>query len=217
MRFAGDIEDRCPISYTETRAIKNPVGFDEKHAFECDDLVEWLTHHRACNPMTSEPVRGLVVDILRALIVEGDDAHVAETQARLARAGPVWNRARRPPSWSEIRDGVLMIKINMVALAAVMYLLSLPVVRAALTGPGVVLVSTLAMASSFAHLLYQTCSAYPLAARGVILDFCVVGAFVFVGCSPGTPLMTKLLAMHGCMLTRRILLDTVHAFAAHRQ
>ena len=94
MLFTGDIEDRCPISFVQARDIENPVGFDEKHAFECDDLVEWLTQHKPSNPMTTKTVRGKVADILRPLIVAGDGAHVEETWGKLMEAGDVLEQVK---------------------------------------------------------------------------------------------------------------------------
>ena len=87
MRFSGDIDDRCPISFVDVRDIENPVGFDDaKHAFECRDLVEWLTHHSASNPMTREPLTGTVAEMVHPLIVDGDEAHLDETRRNLRRA-----------------------------------------------------------------------------------------------------------------------------------
>jgi hypothetical protein len=71
-----------------TRDNENPVGIDEKHVFECDDLVEWLTQHQQSNLMTTKTVQGKVADILLLLIiVAGDDAHVDETWGKLMEAG----------------------------------------------------------------------------------------------------------------------------------
>ena len=87
--FKGDIEnDRCPISLRFIRELSNPVGFDAKHAFECDDLVLWLTQVRATNPMTSQRVRGdKVADVVRPMVVDGNNAHVKETRKKLILAG----------------------------------------------------------------------------------------------------------------------------------
>jgi hypothetical protein len=58
MLFKGGVEDRCPISFVQVLDIDsdNPVGFDEKHVFECDALVEWLAQHKPSNLMTTKMV-----------------------------------------------------------------------------------------------------------------------------------------------------------------
>ena len=87
MLFTGDNEDRCPISFARATDIQNPVGFNSKHAFECNMLVYWLTRRNPVNPITAGTVHGKISDILHPLIVEGDLAHVNTTQGMLDGAG----------------------------------------------------------------------------------------------------------------------------------
>jgi hypothetical protein len=200
MQFTGDIEDRCPISFSTIRDIENPVGFDDKHAFECGDLVEWLTQHKPTNPMTSASVHGLVADILHPLIVEGDDSHVDETRLKLDRAGCVLSLDR-----SDVRDAAVFIRINMIVFAVVVYFLSLHKLH---------LGSVFAVGCSFAHLLNQTCKVYPVHGKLIMLNFLMVSAcalaIVEVSgiCSPGTHWTTKVAIPQGVMLVARLMLDT---------
>jgi hypothetical protein len=87
MLFTGDSGDRCPISFARARNIKNPVGFNSNHAFECNMLVYWLTQRSPINPITAVTVCGKISDILHPLIVKGDHAHVNTTQRMLDVAG----------------------------------------------------------------------------------------------------------------------------------
>jgi hypothetical protein len=87
MLFTGDSGDRCPISFARARNIKNPVGFNSNHAFECNMLVYWLTQRSPINPITAVTVRGRISNILHPLIVEGDCTHVNTTQGMLDGAG----------------------------------------------------------------------------------------------------------------------------------
>ena len=67
--------------------IENPVGFDSRYAYECDNLIEWL-RIMPRNPITSEYFArdARFVDILQALVVDNNDTHMQATQIRLTRA-----------------------------------------------------------------------------------------------------------------------------------
>jgi len=77
----------CPISFAQAVELQNPVGFNSKHAFDCDMLVNWLTRHHPTNPITAADVQGKISDILTPLIVNGNDMHVTLTQSKLDKAG----------------------------------------------------------------------------------------------------------------------------------
>ena len=90
MLYTGDSSDVCAISFTPLSDIEQPVGFDSAHAFECECIVDWLTKHRSSNPMTGEciPPQTPIASLLRPLIIiEGDNARIAKTQAVLDGAG----------------------------------------------------------------------------------------------------------------------------------
>ena len=86
MLFTGSPTDKCPISLLQAKDIENPVGFDSRHAFECDDLLEWITVHNATNPITTERLDGKLSDKIHPLVVEGCDGHIEETQNKINRA-----------------------------------------------------------------------------------------------------------------------------------
>ena len=145
MQFTGDVNDVCPISYTPVRDIMNPVGFDANHAFECDSVVLWVKQHRACNPITTLPVEGRVVDVLFPLIVDGDNAHVNATQIKLSQAGDVM-----PSKYVRIRRGLWGLYANMLLFLVAVYVLkSSDYIMACVVG------------ASFAHVAYSTRKTYP--------------------------------------------------------
>ena len=88
MLFTGDCDDRCPISFARVADIQHPVGFNSKHAFECNMLLAWLTRCKPVNPITAARVRGKISDVLRPLVI-GKDDHVRATQEMLDQAGYV--------------------------------------------------------------------------------------------------------------------------------
>ena len=89
MNFSGDIlEDVCIISFLPVVQLENPVGFDSRHAFECECIVQWLTRFRATNPVTGQTFPlSLVALLLHPLVVDGREEHVNATQGMLDRAG----------------------------------------------------------------------------------------------------------------------------------
>lgn len=92
MRFTGDEESMCPISQVKAKELLHPVGFEPSVAYECDDLVEWLTSRRSTNPLTQEEKEGKVSSILHPLIVGEDTQHLLATRAKLERAG--WTKVK---------------------------------------------------------------------------------------------------------------------------
>lgn len=87
MRFTGTEEAVCPISQVAVTELLHPVGFDATVAYECDDLVQWLSTRKATNPLTQEEKEGKITDILRPLIVGENTRHLRATCAKLERAG----------------------------------------------------------------------------------------------------------------------------------
>lgn len=153
MEFTGDADDVCPISFVSVRSLAHPVGFDAGHAYECDSAVIWITQHQPSNPLTAVRLQGTRVDeVLHPLIVEGDDAHVDATRAKLQEAGELmldkYARIRRagPGLWANI---VLFLS------AAVVLCRRYPTAMI----PATVL--------SFAHVSHQSCRVYPI--NGMIL------------------------------------------------
>ena len=79
--YTGDPSDVCAITFASVGELVRPVGFDARHAFECVDIVEWLTRHRRTNPRTGKHYGSLPVhEILHPLVVNGCTEHVASTQ-----------------------------------------------------------------------------------------------------------------------------------------
>ena len=79
--YTGDPCDLCAITFASAGELARPVGFDARHAFECEDIVEWLTRHRKTNPRTGKDYGSLPVHrILHPLVVNGRAEHVASTQ-----------------------------------------------------------------------------------------------------------------------------------------
>jgi len=89
MNFSGDIsEDVCVISFLPVVQLEHPVGFDSRHAFECECIVQWLTHFRATHPVTGQTFPpGPVAALLHPLVVDGHEEHVNATQEMLDRGG----------------------------------------------------------------------------------------------------------------------------------
>jgi hypothetical protein len=90
--YTGEMEDVCPISFVPVESISRPVGFDSKHAFECECLVEWLTKYRCINPVTGEALGPVpITTILHPLIIGGecpeDPIYLAQTVSILSKAG----------------------------------------------------------------------------------------------------------------------------------
>ena len=87
MQYTGDPDDVCPISFVPVAELEHPVGFDARHAFECECIVEWLTVHKCTNPITGQTVAAVsVASVLHPLIV-GTKSNVAETHRMLSIAG----------------------------------------------------------------------------------------------------------------------------------
>ena len=56
--YTGSIDSPCPITHVPFRDLTHPVAFlnTPSFAYECDDLIEWLLHGHAVNPMTNTRV-----------------------------------------------------------------------------------------------------------------------------------------------------------------
>ena len=98
MQFSGDLNDVCPISFVPVAELEHPVGFDARHAFECECIVEWLTKHKSTNPITGENIGSVpMASVLHPLIV-GECDRVAETAKILSNADmtkgtlPAWHQ-----------------------------------------------------------------------------------------------------------------------------
>jgi hypothetical protein len=88
MEFIGDVDDRCVISFLPVAELQRPVGFDGRHAFECESIVDWLCNYRATHPVTGQTIpKQPLSSVLHPLVVNGNDAHVSETQRVLLQSG----------------------------------------------------------------------------------------------------------------------------------
>ena len=88
MEFIGDADDRCVISFLPVAELQRPVGFDGRHAFECESIVDWLCNYRATHPVTGLTIpKQPLSSVLHPLVVNGNDAHVSETQRVLLQSG----------------------------------------------------------------------------------------------------------------------------------
>jgi hypothetical protein len=193
MHFTGDIEDTCPISFAPVREIANPVGFESKHAFECDDVVLWITQHKPCNPITTLPVEGNVADVLHPLIVDGNDAHVSETCFKLSQAGRVL-----PKKATRICQNIGGVCANLLLLIVMVYVLQ--------TSPLVFLM----VGASFSHLAYSTWKTYPVDGTLLVAWFFSAGMDVSVIATlvkPDLDLVYRTVFAHGCVLCMRVLID----------
>jgi hypothetical protein len=70
--YTGDPSDVCAISFTPFSDIAHPVGFDTKHAFECEYIVNWLTIGRCTNPITGEILGPVPISSLLHPLVVGE-------------------------------------------------------------------------------------------------------------------------------------------------
>ena len=193
MQFTGDIEDVCPISFAPVREIANPVGFESDHAFECDDIVLWITQHKACNPVTTLPIEGKVADVLHPLIVDGDDTHVNETCIKLSQAGNI-----KPKKSTRIYQNIWGVCANLMLLIVVVYVL-----RASY-------LMFFVVSASYTHLTYSTCKTYPRDGKylmawffSTFLDVCVIATLV----KPELKLVYRVVFSHGCVLCIRCFID----------
>jgi hypothetical protein len=97
MEFLGDVDDRCVISFLPVADLQRPVGFDGRHAFECECIVDWLCNYRATHPVTGQAIpKQPLSSVLHPLVVNGNDAHVSETQCVLLRSGWTIDSEARP-------------------------------------------------------------------------------------------------------------------------
>ena len=97
MEFAGDASDMCVISFASVSQLERPVGFDNRHAFEFESIVNWLQHYRGTHPVTGQVIhRQPVSSVLRPLVVNGDASHVSETQRLLLQTGWVIDSEAQP-------------------------------------------------------------------------------------------------------------------------
>ena len=194
VEYTGNLDDVCPISFTPVNEILHPVGFDAKHAFECDMIVMWLTKHKARNPFTSLEVNGPVASVLHPLIIAGDDSHVQETTGMLQRAGYIGakrhERIRRSMYWNM---GNMVMFFCAVA-------------------SGSALIIYMAISFLLAHLLYQTRKTYPRDGMQVIA-MCLniaLDLLVITGIQKESSLLnltTRLEIAYFGLLSTRLLLD----------
>ena len=92
MRYSGDTDDVCSISCTPVKELKHPVGFDPTHAFECEDIVQWITKSRNSDPLTGKELAHTpVASVLHPLVIDGKTDHLMETRIILNQAGWVVN------------------------------------------------------------------------------------------------------------------------------
>ena len=98
MLYTGDVNDTCVISFLPVTELERPVGFDGRHAFECESVVHWLTQYRGTHPVTGLVIQPhqLISSVLHPLIVNGRIDHLAGTRHRLECAGSVINSEARP-------------------------------------------------------------------------------------------------------------------------
>lgn len=95
LEYTGDLHDICVISHLPVNELERPVGFDSRHAYECEYLVHWLTRGRGTNPRTGESIPPQPVsDVVFPLILNGPSLDervvVAESTLKmLERAGNV--------------------------------------------------------------------------------------------------------------------------------
>jgi hypothetical protein len=191
MQFTGDIEDTCPISFAPVSEIANPVGFESTHAFECDDVVLWITQHKGCNPITALPVEGRVADVLHPLIVNGDDAHVSDTCIKLSQAGLIL-----PNKSTRICQNIWGVCANLLLLIVAVYVLRASFLVFFMVG------------ASFSHLAYNTRKTYPRDGMILIawffytvLDVCAIATLV------KPELVYGAVFAQGCVLCIRIFID----------
>jgi hypothetical protein len=142
--------DVCPISLTPPGELKNPVGFDARRAYECDDLLHWLKQSPR-HPLTMAPVQGRLVDLVHPLVVDGDAAHVPETQRKLRAAGAVWGK---------VTGGAVLANMLFFSLALVC---------------GCKAWHPWFAAISCAHLAQQTLVAYPVHGRAILFNLLCIG------------------------------------------
>jgi hypothetical protein len=158
LAFIGSLDgeqDVCPISLTPPDDLANPVGFDAKRAYECDDLLHWLKQSSR-HPLTMAPVHGRFVDILHPLVVNGNAEHVPETRCKLEAAGAVWGK---------VMDGAVRANMLVFALVLACCFKTWHIVAAAL---------------SCAHLSHQTLVAYPVYGRAILLQLMCVGLYILL-------------------------------------
>jgi hypothetical protein len=102
MQFIGDETDRCVISFLPVTELERPVGFDDRHAFECVSILEWLQTYRAAHPITGDVIRRQRASaVLHPLIINGDASHVPDTHFLLLRAGWIGDTEAQPAAVSD--------------------------------------------------------------------------------------------------------------------
>lgn len=169
MRFTGDIHDECPITLTPVTELENPVGFDSKRAYECDDLIAWL-RTKPRNPVTREKVdaSAIFIDVLQPLIVNDDCIDkVPITQMKLQQAG-------------RILPFTFCAQVNMLVFSTCFYMSSLTTVKNVLGEPNAMLFLFTATVCSFAVLTYDVCNKHRSNGIWNLIGICQVGAFCFV-------------------------------------
>jgi hypothetical protein len=145
-----DEQDVCPISLTPSSELSNPVGFDSKKAYECDDLLYWLKQSSK-HPLTMAPVHGRFVDFLHPLVINGNTEHVPQTLRKLQDAGAVWGK---------VMDGEVIANMLLYSMALIFW---------------IKIWHNTAAALSWAHLSHQTLVAYPGHGRAILLQLVGVG------------------------------------------
>ena len=100
MEYIGDADtSMCVISFLPVSQLERPVGFDSRHAFECEYVVRWLTRFQGTHPVTGQMIQQgtSISSVLHPLIVNGRREHVAGTEHLLKRAGAVMTRVVQEP------------------------------------------------------------------------------------------------------------------------
>jgi hypothetical protein len=212
MRYSGDRDDVCAITFAPVSELDRPVGFDTAHAFECESIVEWITKRRNTNPMTGQTVpNAAVASLLHPLIVDENAEHVVETQIILNRAGWVVVSER-----DKIFRAMTVLRVHMIIYSILTYMLALRLKNVP-SDSYIMAGSVFTIAVSFVQLMHQTCQVYPVHGKLIVSHCCVIGAISIIMiealglCAPGTLMITKLFVLHMMMLAARLMFDTTKA------
>lgn len=231
MQYSGDIHDICCISLTPVCELEHPVGFDSQHAFECDDIVLWITQCQNTNPLTLEHLEPThVTNLLRPLIINNVTEHIAKTQTILNEAGWVIIPETKTvthefletavvidemsiPEQSWDRRYLFCMSLNTVIYLMLTYLLVLSKFHDMLGQANTTLSGVLTLGGSFLHLVYETCKKYPVNGSWIMFNYFITGSVVVTLiealeiCSPGEKYLAKCLVIYGAILTSRVTFD----------
>ena len=122
-----------------------------------------------------------------------------------------------------VRKVGLAMPVNMILFILVSYVFSLSKLKGFLGSSNATMSSLLVVLISFAHLASDTCKSFPHNGRWIVLNFFVVGMFVFCTlevfgiCSPGVNLATKIAVLHSGLLTMRVMFDINRAMGVEIQ